>query len=76
MKTDGMCTLKFGKARVQFYWPELTLRRREFFLGIDTVARFVNQPAQYYWGAGAKILGFGVGFDYHSPPTVSPESAK
>jgi hypothetical protein len=68
VKTDGMFTWKMRKARLQLYWPELTLSKAEVFVGIDTVARFVNKPAQYYYGAGVKVLGFGIGFDYFDPP--------
>lgn len=73
MKTIGMHTWTLGKLRIQVYWPELTLSKAEVFLGIDTVARFVNQPGKFYWGIGAKILGVGIGFDCYYAPSPEPQ---
>jgi hypothetical protein len=75
VKTSGEYTFEFGKRfrgwRLQFYWPELTIRRWErgeieWLVGFDTRARIVSNPTNgYYYGAGFRVLGFGVGADFY-----------
>lgn len=57
----GRLTLKLGNCRVQAYWPEVSLTRREFYILLPTVLRIVVN--RDYWGAGFQILGFGIGVD-------------
>mgnify|MGYP001574214323 CR=1 FL=1 len=68
--------------RLQIYWPRIKIKmdnnldpamnrdttfNREVFISGPTVFRWVWQS--YYWGLGAEILGFGLGFDYQA---ISP----
>ena len=74
MKTNGMYTKEIGKWRIQFYWMNFTITKSEFYVGCDTVVRFVRQhytgrDAGFYRGAGFQILGFGIGIDYFRKDT-------
>lgn len=68
MRTAGLYSLSIGKARLQFYWPVITLRRYELHVRAGTTVRLVvDLTEERYCGVGLQILGFGFGADYYSP---------
>lgn len=71
IRTSGLKTLKWGKLRLQLYWPNFTARlgtQSELFLGLDTTVRAVLDRRQgLYMGIGINVVGFGLGIDYCNP---------
>jgi hypothetical protein len=61
----GAATFKSEPWRLQIYWPEITVKEREVFLGLDSCIRIVRDKRQRYYGFGLRVIGFGIGIDYY-----------
>ncbi len=47
--------------RVQFYWPELALSRKELYIVAKNGLRLVYDVQRGDFGAGFQVFGFGFG---------------
>ena len=69
MKTynqPGVFTLDFGRYRVQLYYPAVRIIgyrwSRLWSIDLDTVITYRRNRGTY-WGAGVRVLGFGIAVD-------------
>lgn len=71
MKTNGLFIFYIGKPSkfgLQFYWPEVEIRRIDtffrFYFSAGNTLVLTYAPKDNYYNFAFKLFGFGLGFDY------------
>jgi len=62
--TSGVKTFYIKKIKIQFYFPQIILYKRDWFIKFDTSFRVAFDDD--YYGVGFNLFGFGIGCERES----------